>query len=201
MSTKDIKLELDNKDKNKKLMSYLADDALEFYATDIASKISTNSWDETRALMESRFGICTIPPILAATRRRLMKADTIQTYYEDKMVHLKRTGLNDKQMSDLLTEGLPDHYRHFFFGNRVKIPLEWLALATEVEADKTLHQRVDHKPLKSSHSNHCTIHHCDSATPSDGESPKANGSISRPKSKKSFKKGDKPKSPCHYCKL
>jgi hypothetical protein len=224
MSIKDIKLELytgknkipinnwlnlfevvidgltNDKDKNKRLISYLADDAFEFYATDIASKISRNSWDETRALMESRFGICTIPPILAATRRRLLKVDTIQTYYEDKMVHLKRTGLNDKQMSDLLTEGLPDHYRHFFFGNRVKIPLEWLALATEVEADKTLHQRLDHKPHKSSHSNHCTIHHCDGATPPDGESPKPNGFTPRPKSK-SFKKGDKSKSPCHYCKL
>jgi hypothetical protein len=62
----------DDKEKVVKFMSYLDEDALNFYATKVAPKLSTITWAETRQLMERRFGVSQISPIVAATRRRLL---------------------------------------------------------------------------------------------------------------------------------
>jgi hypothetical protein len=105
----------EDEDKVAKLMSYLDDDALEFYANKIAPNLSTITWAETRGLMEKRFSSSTISPIIAATRRRLTKADTVKSYFDDKMASLEKTGLSEEHMVDQLTEGLPDSYKSHLY--------------------------------------------------------------------------------------
>jgi hypothetical protein len=105
----------DDKDKIVKLMSYMDDDALEFYANKVAPYLSSLTWAQTRGLFEKHFGTSTITPIVAVTRRRLTKSDTIKSYYDDKMAYLEKTGLSEEHMADHLTEGLPENYKSHFY--------------------------------------------------------------------------------------
>jgi hypothetical protein len=186
----------EDKDKVLKLMSYLDDDALEFYANKIAPNLSTLTWAETRGLMEKRFSSSTISPIIAATRRRLTKADTVKSYFDDKMASLEKTGLSEEHIVDQLTEGLPDSYKSHLYTARIKDTLEWLSIVSKLEADL---EPKSFKSHKSSQSNHCTIAHCDESKSSSREKNFSNKPEQSRPPNKVFKKSDKPRTPCRYC--
>jgi hypothetical protein len=90
----------DNKEKVAKLMPYLDEDALDFYATKVAPKLSTITLAKTRQLMERRFSVSTISPIVAAIRHRLLKSETVKSYFDDKMTFLEKTGLSEEHIAD-----------------------------------------------------------------------------------------------------
>jgi hypothetical protein len=114
------------------------------------------------------------------------------------MTFLEKTGLSEEHMADQLTEGLPDTYKQHFYAARVKDTLEWLTIATKIEAD--IHPKAISHQNKTSHSNHCTISHCsESSVAVEEKSTKVNQSRLSYKGK-GFKKQDRPRTPCQFCK-
>ncbi len=179
-------------------MPYLDEDALDFYATKVAPKLSTITLAKTRQLMERRFSVSTISPIVAAIRHRLLKSETVKSYFDDKMTFLEKTGLSEEYMADQLTEGLPDIYKQHFYAARVKDTLEWLTIATKIEAE--IHPKAISRQSKTSHSNYCIISHCSESSAAVEEKP-TKFNQSRPSYKgKVFKKQDQPRNPCQFCK-
>lgn len=65
----------------------------------------------------------------------MTKADTVKSYYDEKVSFLEKTGLSEEHMADQLTEGLPEHFKSHFYTVRVKDTLEWLSIATRIESD------------------------------------------------------------------
>src|SRR5260370_1210640 len=91
-------------------------------------------------------------------------------------------------MADILTEGLPDSYRPYFYGRRFLTPGEWLRLALDIEADMTA-KSYTRKPNPS---NHCqaTIKHCDQISGSKPNYKNYN---------KDQSKQSKPYAACRFC--
>ena len=174
-------------EKVSKLASYLEGDAFNFYATDILS-VPGITFATARDLFRNRFGHSELPPMRAAINRRLIRSETIKDYYDDKCQHLRRAHMPEDQISDVLTEGLPDAYRPHFYGKRFQTPGEWLRLALDIEADVSAKsQSQKHRP-----STHCqaTIKHCDEVS---GSKPQQSSKQNRFQSKK------KPPTPCKFC--
>ena len=122
-----------SEDKTVKLMSYLKDDALAFFAQSIAPHISTITWSEVRSKFEKRFGTPDVSSIVTANHRQLQKAESIKGYFDDKMKYLDKTSLTDQEKSDLLTDGLPDSYQTYLLPVIISTPEDWLQRAIRVE--------------------------------------------------------------------
>ena len=178
---------LTDAEKVSKLGSYLEGDAFNYYATDILS-VPGITFAAARDQFRNRFGHSELPPMRAAINRRLIRSETIKDYYDDKCHHLRRAHMPEDQISDVLTEELPDAYRPHFYGKRFQTPGEWLRLALDIEADVSAKsQSQKHRP-----STHCqaTIKHCDEVS---GHKPQQNSKQNRFQSKK------KPPTPCKFC--
>ena len=67
-------LETDQK-KTIKLMSYLEDEALSFYATKITINLENITWIEVKALLTKRFSATTVSPLISATHQKLRKTE------------------------------------------------------------------------------------------------------------------------------
>ena len=67
-------------------------------------------------------------------------------------------------MADVLTEGLPEPFRPFFYGRRLLTPSQWLDMALNIDNDMGKHRGQASKPKQSS--SHCQayIRHCNSIT-------------------------------------
>ena len=89
--------------------------------------------------------------------------------------------MSEQEMSSLLTDGLPETYRSYFYGKRFKTISEWLVLAQDIEADA--HRK--YQPNKPHGSNHFIRDN------KQNKRPETNWS-SRPNN-------DKPPYPCRYC--
>ena len=76
---------VDEKSKIYQLMRHLSEDALNWFATDIAPKITHITWSETKSQFLARFGQPIVHPLVEAQKRILTRADTVQGYYNDKM--------------------------------------------------------------------------------------------------------------------
>ena len=119
------------------------------------------TWQQTIDKFNGRWGHSDVPPMTAAIRRHLKRSETINEYFDEKSQYLRRAQIPENQMSDVLTEGLPEVYRSHFYGKRFQTIAEWLALALDIEAD------ISHRGYKQQHkgipSAHCqaTIRHCD----------------------------------------
>jgi transposase InsO family protein len=143
---------LSDADKRKKIVGYLEGDAAHTYAIGVLSNTSI-TWDDAKTKLTERFGHSELTPIAAASRRRLIKSETIRDYYDEKTRILRRIkGLTEQDMSDFLTEGLPDCYRPHFYGRRFTTTSEWLRTAQDIEAD--LNRRPHQHSTKSQGSNH-----------------------------------------------
>lgn len=158
------------------LMEYLEDEALQFFADEIAANIATITWVSVSDKLTKRFGEHTIDPVLAASRRHWKRGqETVQEYYEDKMYLLRKTGLSDASMAEVLTDGMPFAFRNNLISATITTPSEWLSKAVRLESSFSTNPRSDHtKPV--------------AAMASDGHRR------DKPKSKR------QPPGPCKYCK-
>ena len=117
-----------------KVVAFLEGDAANTYAIDVLSN-STISWAEAKNKLIASYGHSNLPPMIAASRRRLIRTDTIKTYFDEKSKLLRRTALTEPDIADMLTEGLPDTYRSHFYGRRFQSTTDWLQTAQDIEAD------------------------------------------------------------------
>ena len=58
--------------------------------------------------------------------------------------------MSEQEMSSLLTDGLPETYRSYFYGKRFKTISEWLILAQDIEEDAN-RKSQHNKPHGSAH--------------------------------------------------
>lgn len=120
--------------KIQELMFYLDEDPLLWYATDIASKVDTITWQEVKRSLTERFGAPTVHPIVAAQKIYLTRADSVQSYYDKKMRVLRQACIPDAAMVAMLNEGMPLSYRTTLIGSKIANPVEWLMIALQLEA-------------------------------------------------------------------
>ena len=125
---------LSDDEKLLKVISFFEGEAADAYAEDVLSDPNI-TWDEAKDKLSSRYGHTDISPIVAASRRRLQRQENVKKYFDDKSKLLRKAGISEPNMADLLTEGLPQSYRSHFYGRRFKTIHEWLLLAQDIEAD------------------------------------------------------------------
>lgn len=159
------------------LMEYLEEEALQWFADEIATNLDTIKWDETVEAIKKRFGDRTIDPVLAAQRRRLQKTETVQAYFEDKMYHLRKTGLQESSMAEMLTDGMPPHYRIPLIAATIFNTSDWLSKAVRLESSFGTY-----KPMNQD---------------TNQQRPITVNMVEDKKGKKSKKQ---PSEPCRYCK-
>lgn len=117
------------------LMEYLEGEALQWYADELAPNMETLTWTTANDRMKNRFGERTIDPVLAAQRRRFTpKVDSVQSYFEDKMFHLRKTKLEEPSMAELLTDGMPHYFRTPLIAANVSNTSDWLNRAVRLES-------------------------------------------------------------------
>lgn len=158
------------------LMEYLEDEALQFFADEVAADILTIEWSAIKTKLTKRFGEQTIDPVLAASRRRWNRGqESVQDYFEDKMFHLRRTGLSDASMAEVLTDGMPFGFRNNLISATIATPSEWLSKAVRLESSFSSAPKSDH--------------------------PKAIAAVANMTSRKDSSKKSKrpPPGPCKFC--
>lgn len=117
------------------LMEYVEDEALQYYADEIAADIATITWTQVTDKMKKRFGERTIDPVLAASRRKWQRGtETVQQYYEEKMHLLRKTGLREASMAEVLTDGMPFGFRNPLIAAGVTTTSDWLNMAVRLES-------------------------------------------------------------------
>jgi hypothetical protein len=164
------------------LMDFLDDEALQWYADNVAPQIDTLTFAAVKTAMTKRFGQLTIDPVLAAQRRRLQKGETVQQYYEDKMYLLRQTGLKEESMAEILTDGMPHFYRTPLIASTIVSVHDWLNKAVRLESSFST------RPEKEFPARNPGTHPV--AAQADTAHPKA-----KPKSKSK----NKPSSACRFC--
>ena len=115
------------------LMSYLTDDALNWFGTDIAPHISIIKWSEVSEKFIARFGQPKSDPLVEAEHRKLRGQETVQSYFEDKINLLNKSGLPEERIIAQLTEGMPYTYRISLLCSKAKTAYEWLSIAMQME--------------------------------------------------------------------
>ena len=116
-----------------KLMSYLSEEALAFFAQRIAPNITTITWAETRALIEKRFGTPEVSAIVASGHRRLRKTESVKEYFDGKMKLLDKTSLTEPEKCDVLTDGVYDEFKKYLITAIITSTEDWLQRALRVE--------------------------------------------------------------------
>lgn len=116
-----------------RLISNLAGDALNFYGEEIAPRLKDLNWLKIRSLLEQRYGQESASPLLTAFKRRFKQPESVQSYYDSKMKDMRKTELKEKSMVDLLTDGMPPHFRNHLIASSPQSPLEWLNKAKSFE--------------------------------------------------------------------
>src|SRR5882757_6005462 len=105
---------LSDNEKINKLIAFLEGEAANYFGMDIIA-LPSLTWQMVRDKLIDRFGHSDIPPMMAASRRKLNPTESIKQYYDEKSSILRRiVGLTESDQSDALTEGLPNSYKQFF---------------------------------------------------------------------------------------
>ena len=118
-----------------KIVSFLEGDAANAYALEVLSNANID-WAEAKDKLLNRYAHSKVPPMMAASRRRLQRNEDIKQYFDDKSKLLRRTTLCESDIADMLTEGLPEVFRQHFYGKRFHTTSEWLQTAQDIEADR-----------------------------------------------------------------
>ena len=137
--------------KTVKLMSYLKDDALAFFAQRIAPNISTITWAEVRSLITKRFGTPQVSSIISAKERRLHRYESVKEYFDEKMKHLDKTSLVDSERCDLLTDGIYDEFKKHLLPITFTSTEDWLQRAMRIEVGlkrDPSHTKPDNKDIQ-----------------------------------------------------
>ena len=168
---------VNTEDKVVKLMSYLKDDALAFFAQRIAPDVSTITWADTRRLIEKRFGTPEVSSIVTANHRKLRRNESLKEYFDEKMKYLDKTSLTEPEKCDLLTDGVYDEFQSRLLPATILTTEDWLQKAIRVEM--ALHRHPSHPK------------------------PSSNKDIQlkqfKPNQHKSFALSTTPPNPCIYC--
>ena len=182
-----------DEDRLTELMSYLDSEGLEWFATEVAPSITTMTWNQCKALMTNRFSNSLISPNIAAQNRKLTRNDTVKSYYDEKIALLRQTGLNEKDMSAELTNGMPLQYKTVLLGALIKNTSEWLTIATQLEANfQQLVRRPEVRRQPGTHNYNM-------------ETQPSTSSQHQNRNKEPFRKSyaekpNKPPFPCRFCK-
>ncbi|UYV70987.1 hypothetical protein LAZ67_8001338 [Cordylochernes scorpioides] len=124
---------LDEVDRINNLIYYLSKDALEWFADEILSNASIEKWDTVKLKLIQRFGYKVESPIVAASKRRLKKEETVEDYFRDKIRLLNQTSLNNVEKLKMLTDGLPLDLKNYLVTAQPKDPSHWMQIAMEIE--------------------------------------------------------------------
>ena len=116
------------------MMAYLIDDALNWFASEIAPRLDDIKWVEVREQFISRFGPAIANPLVESQHRRLKISENVTTYYEDKMRLLRRVNISEQDIVAQLTEGMPPNYRGYLLCASPKTAVAWLTVALQLEA-------------------------------------------------------------------
>jgi len=125
------------------LMYNLSGVALEWYGDEIAGTNITK-WETVNAKMKTRFGTSTATPLIDAQRRHLRSGETIETYYQEKIRLLRQTQLNEKEIIQQLTEGLPHTWKMTLIAARPTDSNSWVEVALQLES----HQKSEYPRQK-----------------------------------------------------
>lgn len=116
------------------LMNYLDKDALQWYADEVAPELTTLEWLTVKQKMVQRFGESQISPIIAASRKTLdSRKESVLSYYTEKMRLMRKTGITESEMVDLLTDGSPKFWQPALIASQPANPSAWLSVATKME--------------------------------------------------------------------
>ncbi|UYV82059.1 K02A2.6-like [Cordylochernes scorpioides] len=124
---------LDEVDRINNLIYYLSKDALEWFADEILSNASIKKWDTVKHKLIQRFGYKVESPIVAASKRRLKKEETVKDYFRDKIRLLNQKSLNNVEKLKMLTDGLPLDWKNYLVTAQPKDPSHWMQIAMEIE--------------------------------------------------------------------
>lgn len=128
------------------LMTYLANDALDWYAEEILPRTDTSemSWTSVRVLFLARYGTATVPHAVAAEQCRMSTKDSVKTYAHDKMRLLRLAHTCDESAISLLTAGALPVYQGTIYAANPKTFDEWLRLALSIENSQRQFQSRAH---------------------------------------------------------
>ena len=115
-------------------MASLNDDALNWFASDIAPKLNDIKWPNVREQFIARFGPAIANPLVESQHRRLKATETVQQYYDDKLRVLRRVTLTEPDVVAQLTEGMPPQYRGYLLCANPQTAVSWLAVTLQLES-------------------------------------------------------------------
>ena len=160
------------------MMTYLVDDALNWFAAEIAPRLDDIKWSDVREHFIARFGPAIANPLVESQHRRLRTTENVNTYYEDKMRILRRVTLNELDVVAQLTEGMPPNYRGYLLCANPKTATAWLAVALQLEATLGRPPRQDQREFKGRQKTHVAL------TAQD---------------RRQYQQAVKPQTPCRFC--
>lgn len=120
-----------DRNRAKNLVQYLRDDALNWFATEIAGKGLT--WFEVKEKIIARFKISQVSEAGSAIERKLKSGESIQTYFQNKLELLRKMNLSEKHEIDLLTRGLPNVYQVQMSTVIIKNLDRWINIVMQLE--------------------------------------------------------------------
>lgn len=125
---------VDPEEKTRDLASYLAGDALDWYAHEVADQDA--DWPTVRQRFLSRFGTACIDPGVLLMERRKRRSESVQAYALEMNRLMRQTGVKDSSAIAILTNGLPPHYRSHLLASKPRDFDTWLAAALVAEHDE-----------------------------------------------------------------
>jgi hypothetical protein len=126
-------------DRLEALMGLLDGPALQYFAMAIIPHISKITYKEAAALMLKRFESNLVPPIIKASERTLRKNESVRKYYDEKVLLLRQTKMDDINITAAITQGMPQSHRQTLLSAQLNTPEEWLRVASRIEADVGSH--------------------------------------------------------------
>jgi hypothetical protein len=170
------------------LMGYLIDDALNWFAADIAPNMATSTWPQVRAALIARFGPAVTNPLVEAQRRSLKSSETVETYYEDKIRLLRQANLTEDNIVAQLSEGMPFSYRGFLLCAKPTTSVMWLTVALQLEATlkRQPQEQQRHKFWRQNQEKTMATALVTDTTPQNKQRMRSRGK-------------DRPSSACRYC--
>lgn len=123
-----------DKEKIKKLISYLKDSAMDWFSDSIMPRMADNiTFNTIKAEMITRFNRDLVEPIIQVQNRKLKRDETVNDYFIEKIQVLRRTGLKESGQIAMLTDGMPQHFRTPLISARPTDTNAWLSLALDLE--------------------------------------------------------------------
>lgn len=115
------------------LLRHLSGEALNWFGTKVLPTTAKLSWNHCKSALIAHYGQSLIDPLAEAGKRIFTRADTVQSYFDDKVRLLQQCGLSDQMIVGQLTLGMPPQYEIALLSGQLTNPASWLALATQLE--------------------------------------------------------------------